>query len=80
MVSTSPLRTVTLWPTACDTSVSAALAPASRAKRNTSRAMPSSTRVETGNAFSSSALLAINGSVACVVTFNDMVIGWLVPG
>ena len=42
IVSTSPLRTVTLWPTACDTSVSAAVAPPARAASSTVAATRSS--------------------------------------
>ena len=48
IVSTSPLRTVTLWPTACDTSVSAAVAPPARAASSTAAATRSSAAVDTG--------------------------------
>src|SRR5579864_2283605 len=77
IVSTSPLRTVTLCPTACETSVSAALAPPSRAKRSTSAATASSTRVATGNAVSSMVLEAATSPPLVAWTFNDMVIDGL---
>src|SRR5437764_11020053 len=48
MVSTSPLRTVTLWPMPCDTSVSAAVAPAFAAASRIAAATRSSVAVATG--------------------------------
>src|SRR5947207_5329070 len=48
MVSTSPLRTVTLKPNACDTSVSAAVAPPARAALRTSPATPDKASVVSG--------------------------------
>src|SRR5438552_3893611 len=48
MVSTSALRTVTLKPNACDTSVSAAVAPPARAALRTSPATPDKASVVSG--------------------------------
>src|SRR5512139_3700095 len=48
MVSTSPLRTVTLWPTACEASVSAAVAPPARAAASIAAASRSSSEVGSG--------------------------------
>ena len=48
MVSTAPLRTVTLWPMPCETSVSAAVAPPRLAASSTAADMRSSSAVETG--------------------------------
>src|SRR5882757_6765643 len=48
IVSTSSLRTVTLCPTACETSVSAAVAPADFAASRIAAATRSSVAVDTG--------------------------------
>jgi hypothetical protein len=48
IVSTSPLRTVTLCPTPCETSASAAVAPPLRATSSTCAATRSSSAVATG--------------------------------
>jgi hypothetical protein len=48
IVSTASLRTVTLCPIPCDTSVSAAVAPPRLAASSTACAMRSSSAVETG--------------------------------
>jgi len=76
MVSTSPLRTVMLWPTAWLTSVSAAVAPTSRAVSIIDRAMRSRSAVETGKCAASAA--AIGGlTFAAGATFVDMVMDGL---
>src|SRR6476661_5112588 len=52
MVSTSPLRTVTLWPKACETSVSAAVAPPARAVSSTCAATSASVPAASAKRFS----------------------------
>src|SRR5687768_6346523 len=64
IVSTSPWRTVTLGPTACDTSVSAAVAPTRRAMSSTCPAMRFSVSVDTGK---DPASCAVRGGAAASV-------------
>ena len=75
IVSTSPWRTVTLWPTACDTSVSAAVAPPERAAARMAAATRSSSAVATGNGCSPDGLAAATGAAAAVARDGAVIDG-----